>query len=393
MEEPALGYATTIPDILLPELVSETCSLRDLLDLKDLPLVDRANITSLASFEFSQRPPLIDFKELLSRSIPPLHILITLHHKLASFTDEDGPQSFLDPRHGYQPTPLFMLPFWMRQASAWKARFRWLESVRWLHALCETGSQDSASAAEEALGTFEAISWDGRLAATYGSPNIATGELQPLLAHSMLRSNVIDAMLAGVRRDMDLDTASTYCIEIQDLTIFYTLQNSPDIRAQYHSSRSFTAARELGGRLASQHIDRLYLPLNVRGDHWALLVLEPRTCTVHYGDSLGRPMEGEDLSILHFWLGQHDPHHVWTVTEDAPIADQPHNDDFSCGIILINAIRHSLFGEPLWTEDTRDLLRLNEYLRLVNDHVLATVSVLLLMAKFANCTVDGECTQ
>ncbi|KAI0691066.1 hypothetical protein BC835DRAFT_1279846 [Cytidiella melzeri] len=52
-----------------------------------------------------------------------------------------------------------------------------------------------------------------------------------------------------------------------------------------------------------------------------------------------------------------------------PISTQPNNDGISCGIIVINAINHALFGDPLWTSEIRDQLRLHQYLDIVNDHL------------------------
>ncbi|EKM49366.1 uncharacterized protein PHACADRAFT_33444 [Phanerochaete carnosa HHB-10118-sp] len=262
-----------------------------------------------------------------------------------------------------------MLSFWLTQSHAWVAQSKWAESGNWHVELYNSGHRRTASAAEAALETFPKLSWDTCLMGTCLSPGIAVQELQPLLADSMLSSNIIDAMILGICRDLQ-DISTSACIEIHDLTVFETLRKSPDEWHNYHSSRSFSALRTLGSQITSCTIDRLYLPLNVRGNYWALFIIKPMSRHVHYGDSLGRPFKGDNIHALQHWLGQHCSS-SWNVDLNVPIVVQPYDDNFSCGILIINTIRHDLFEQPLWTEKTRELLRVTEYLHLVDDHLLA----------------------
>ncbi|GJF00493.1 hypothetical protein PsYK624_167820 [Phanerochaete sordida] len=358
-----------IPLSLLDKLPPRDASLQTLLCFNSAgTIVQDRSSGAETSFIFSTRQPTINSSDLLSRTIPAQSVLLFLN-SLLSTAAQQGHQSFVDPRYGRRPTPLFMIDFWLTQARALEAKRSWAQLETWLIELSTGHHHPTAFAAEDALETFPQLSWDARLMGTYGSPAMGIHELQPLLSNGMLKSNVIDAMILSIRREL-IHVPSDTCIEVHELTVFDALHRaSSGSWLTYHSSRGFSAVRILGARIASCTVDRLYLPLNVRSNHWAVFAIEPKLRRVRYGDSTARPPEPDDVFLLQSWLGQHDGA-SWDFSLGIEIAEQPVDDGFSCGILVINAIRHELFGETLWTRNTREHLRIAEYMRLVDDHLL-----------------------
>ena len=95
-------------------------------------------------------------------------------------------------------------------------------------------------------------------------------------------------------------------------------------------------------------------------NHWACLLIDSQARTIHWGDSAGRamPTGGEDR--LRVWLSHFLPHTQFQPLQNLSCAHQP--DSYSCGIISVNTLKHHLFGDDLWTSPRREVLRVEEFL-------------------------------
>lgn len=376
-----------IPDTLTRLLLSPYASIRELLAFDTLPVLDRTGSSFLGSFRFSRIQPHRDIRELRSRTVPPIHHLLALRRRLPVEL-ENGHQCFLDWRYNNSPTPFFMLEYWVHQSQTSAARLRWSKAEEWLLTLCCSSNHAVARAAEKALSTFSELEWDTRLLGTRSMPNLGSAELQPLLQHGMLLSNILDAMISGIHSQYmhspQLTSAnelrslpighSHERVELRDLTTFCALRDLIKVSDSYWTNKAFRSIRQLGAAIANRLIDVVYLPLNVNGNHWTLFTIDVNHLHIRYGDSLGGRPAASDIQVMLFWLSQHGLCN-WDTTGFLPIAQQPADDTFSCGLIVINAIRHGIFGEPLWSRESRDTLRIAEYMRLVQDHLLAQVRI------------------
>lgn len=121
-------------------------------------------------------------------------------------------------------------------------------------------------------------------------------------------------------------------------------------------------------------MDRVYIPCNVQNNHWSLFSLDVWTETITYGDSMAGQCPPADLAAVKRWLSKHFEPTLWKFAGTMTIGEQPDDDAVSCGVIVINAIKHATFGDALWTEEARDTIRLQEYLDLVADDVAEKVS-------------------
>lgn len=374
-DPPEVEAARNIPENLLHKLLDPTGSIGDLLCFS-VPSLD----SSLSSFQFSHDIPTNNVEELLSRSVPPYSQLTALDQELPN-TVKHGMRSFFDGRYNNSPTPLFMVSFWLAQAHAITEKRRWQQCEEWLLALCCSPCRTTASTAERAILTFYELSWDVYLEGPNGhSPGIYSADLQPLLSHSMLSSSLIDAMIAGIQSQqsalLPLDSTSQPRAEVKDLTSFHVLRKPQEDWENYHTARQFCALRDLGNRLAQDEVDVVYLPAHVRGNHWVVFVVDANAREIRYGDSLGMPPSGADIFVIQQWLELHKLG-CFDLGEELTIGTQPAEDGFSCGILAINAVRHALFADALWTPPMRDVTRINEYLRLVDNHLQVAAKVRL----------------
>ncbi|KAI0683375.1 hypothetical protein BC835DRAFT_1311080 [Cytidiella melzeri] len=216
-----------------------------------------------------------------------------------------GHNCFLDWQHNHVPTLLFALAYWSQQARAIEEGMLWASAKEHVTSL-----------------THHAADTETAQAAT-------------------------TALLTLKCLDWD--------VELQD----------PEV---YANTKRFAQLRHLGTRLYHGDVDTVYLPAHVNGNHWTLFHVTKSTREISYGDSFGNPPPKRHTKAFQCWLEMHEPS-LYGLGGTIPISSQPYDEGISCGITVINAINHALFGNPLWTSKTLNRLRLHEYLDIVDDHL------------------------
>lgn len=95
--------------------------------------------------------------------------------------------------------------------------------------------------------------------------------------------------------------------------------------------------------------------------HWAALAINMREkdVGVSWGDSLGWKQPQSLVKGIGHWLRHHFPYRRCTFTADWVRGDQ--QDGVSRGIVALNTLKHTLLGEPLWTQDRCHYFRLLEF--------------------------------
>jgi hypothetical protein len=94
-------------------------------------------------------------------------------------------------------------------------------------------------------------------------------------------------------------------------------------------------------------------------DHWAAISVTSRG-TLEWADSLGRRPPMSLVTGVRNWLNYHLSSSTFGLGNSVKCPRQ--TDSFSCGIIVLNAIKHRIFGDPLWREEDRVQLRVWEFL-------------------------------
>jgi hypothetical protein len=94
--------------------------------------------------------------------------------------------------------------------------------------------------------------------------------------------------------------------------------------------------------------------------HWACLIIDSQAKTICWGDSTGRAVPTGFEDRLRAWLALFSPQTHFLPLQDLPCAHQ--TDSYSCGIIAVNTLKHHLFGDDLWISSRREILRIQEFL-------------------------------
>lgn len=370
--------AYEVPDWLRPNIIPPTCSVRALLDFPMFLVIDKDASTPAANpdieFMFIKEEQPISKTELTSRSIPPVTLLRRLDTQVPDAAVA-GYRYFRDWRHGNRPTPFFMVEFWNNQVRAMTAQRSWRKSEEYLIDLTKGSCQATAQAAAEALASFTGLGWEDSLKHADGTHlGISAEDVQPLLARQMLNGRILDAMVRKIQHQQGRGThleanPSPTRLEVRDLQAFVTFRLSAlNDTTTYFLSRECLAVRELGCRIQRGELDRVYIPLNIHGNHWTLFCVNVGNRELDYGDPFGHHRLKNDNACVQRWLLLHQQG-LYDIGDPLPMGHQPDNDAISCGVIVINSIRHALFEKALWTPATRDLCRVEEYMMIVRDHL------------------------
>ena len=94
--------------------------------------------------------------------------------------------------------------------------------------------------------------------------------------------------------------------------------------------------------------------------HWACLLINTQTGTISWGDSVGRAVPSGFETRLRAWLELFIPNLQFSPMQDLLCAHQ--TDSYSCGIVAVNTLKHHIFGDELWTPSRREILRIQEFI-------------------------------
>ncbi|KAI0704569.1 hypothetical protein C8Q76DRAFT_801488 [Earliella scabrosa] len=303
------------------------------------------------SFTLSERPAAPPTEELRQRPLPsPEAIRRTLSQ--FNYQQPHSYQSFLDHRIQLAPTPLWMLTVWDQLVLARDHVSPWMQVSEWL-------------AAEAVLRSFTTLPWNHRFPAVERprSGVLYTRHLLSFFAPQPVSPILVDAMITALNwhlrdRQMALHaTVLTYPYSI--LMLKSAAQGWP----QYPGHFQYNFLRSLSRRI-QQHappLTSVFIPW--KGDHgWALYALDIPTKVIQYASSLDPGDAAVAVAAIRSWLatagmGQ------WDTASTLPYGGP--DDGRSSSIIVMNAIKHALWQEPLWTPETSHCVRMHEYLALL----------------------------
>ena len=93
--------------------------------------------------------------------------------------------------------------------------------------------------------------------------------------------------------------------------------------------------------------------------HWASLLINFQAGTIGWGDLAGRAPPAGFEKRLKTWLAYFAPQNQFSGIHALPCAHQ--FNGYSCGIIVVNTLKHHIFGDKFWNESLRETLRISEF--------------------------------
>ncbi|TFK27117.1 hypothetical protein FA15DRAFT_702135 [Coprinopsis marcescibilis] len=118
------------------------------------------------------------------------------------------------------------------------------------------------------------------------------------------------------------------------------------------------------------HIDSIYFPIHVNNNHWIAGFVHFRKGKIGYGDSLtetGYQKPAKQMEFLKKWIQIRFNVHANIKWDSLKRGSQ--SDFNNCGVVMINAIAHNVFGDSLWTTKTASRERLDWFNKLAHPAV------------------------
>ncbi|KAI0259569.1 hypothetical protein BC834DRAFT_846661 [Gloeopeniophorella convolvens] len=307
-------------EVVIPELIK--C---------DFPSILTQDTSKEAITYFSTRlPTTSELSSCLTRVVPSPACV----RKLRDYAGQamlDGKVSIRDPTRAKSDLflPFHVLTFWAELTEAIGAKQKWEASYQWLK------------------------------------------RMSTMLSNEWLYDSHIDVMLSTMKLQrtqaggLPLDNVRIETPFVPFLLSRLEVFQADDTSIETYRAKGPEALQELGDHLVKFSKDgEVIFVANSQHDHWSVVAITS-DCTIRWGDSLGRAIPQDLLSGIRNWLHFHIPDKTPTLLrKPLPCAKQP--DSYSCGIIAINTIKHHLFGEALWTKATREVLRIQEFLAIMD---------------------------
>lgn len=256
--------------------------------------------------------------------------------------------------------PFDALGMWGLILEADAAKNTWRDALTWLDQQHDTPTQDIARVMK-LLGT---IPWKDYVRGLGSGLSIT--EMAIFLSRKWLSDSHIDSMLSAamyLRRDT-LSHISPHTEIVMTDFITHILA-SPLLEASPippdYANNAPKSVQRLGLVISKN-------PSNIRiatvsfspPGHWACLVIDCRARTIGWGDSAKRAAPAGLENRLKAWLGFFSPQIEFSTLQELHCAHQ--TDGYSCGVIAVNTLKHTIFGDKLWSASHRESLRIAEFL-------------------------------
>lgn len=324
---------------------------------------------------FSDIEPNTDLNDLLHRSIPS-NVFLTRLRDMAGQAMLDGKRSIKDWTRKDVYLPFSALTFWYSLLRAAISKKAWQNAQAWL-----TKQKIPPDLLSRINHVFASTSWADSISSLGSFVTVA--DMALFLSPEMLSESHIDAMLSRLRVRIQAFHPNPDSIFIaltdftQSLTTIPSYQNSYPMGATTSLLRTAsqfltngTAVKDIWAVAYSEPIHFGTLHLQKLKDDDGL--------KINWGDSIGRSQPKTMTQGLKTWISHHNPHSQLRFFENLERASQ--TDSYSCSIISVNTIKHALFGDTLWSQNTREILHIQEFLDVMEFHVCLSN-----LSKLRNC--------
>ncbi|KAL1700129.1 hypothetical protein EV121DRAFT_214771 [Schizophyllum commune] len=312
---------------------------------------------------FSEDAPNVDtMRVLASRPIPCADDLRRLEDAVGQAWF-DGQQSVIDWRFndGAERHPFWVVRFWrlmtpvVEKHTAWRRGLQWLQEVQRRSA----GNAETLSFANSALAALQVLGWNGMNPYLRGATT--TSALALFLGTSWLGDEQLDMMYEDLKRRAEASRASV-------------LVGSTDFARRIQLLGEKAAGWETSGHLrrtADRLKDGTYkvfvFPINISECHWITGMVDLKTNTVTYGDSLAHSFAPptQFMDKLKSYIARSPIARAVTIKKDT-LEHGKQTDSYSCGVCSQNTAARAIFGntEPLWESSKREGARLEQFLQI-----------------------------
>ncbi len=339
----------------LLHLPKEACGLLPLDSLSVMSLIDYVKLPKLRCIKqldidhwLSTTDPSPEFQpNHLSRApLPPLKVVINLHKAISNrsllVSKSITTTHILDDNDRVLPQnlPLWSIQFWKRAHEARSAQSQWKQSMKWMDLHCQVVSTHAAR--DSVINCLKTLCWTDNLHASVGFGSVLG--LTTLLSDKPLLGANIHQLLAVLRDKLRRNKSSNLLTNrIVDLEFGDSLLQTQLDDAPYN--HSFQEAEEA---LLNGSVNTVSGVLHVHGNHYTCFVFDLKNTYLGYGDSMGGAMPQKLQQAFIKWIvrfnrkragcsGVKEPE-LWF--RPMPISTQKPGDDYSCGILAVNALEH-----------------------------------------------------
>ncbi|KAH7918522.1 hypothetical protein BV22DRAFT_1051683 [Leucogyrophana mollusca] len=348
------SYSSYLPDVNL--------SILDLLRAPS-PTQPSVLVQERADKCFSKLEPNEDATCLETRKIPPAEWIQKIEKALGQAWF-DGARSLVDWRYGKDlRLPLWAITYWKEMSIVLKKRRIWQGANQWLTQTSQSHKTPCLVESDNALEKMGDLGWGATLRRVVRGLGVET--LAPLLSEQWLDDDIINLAMHHLRERVHLFpdiSKSTIIAPLQFSTNLVSADSHP-----YAQAVALPHLRHYTSVLKSGQHTILYFPGHINNNHWVAFCVDfnRRSLRYVYVSSNSKPIKV--IRAAQTWLRKE---------FGSPFKDEGdtlthgvQNDQFSCGICVVNTIAHNAFGDELFTHAKQFVMRILLFVELAESEI------------------------
>ncbi|KAJ7173845.1 hypothetical protein C8R46DRAFT_1032057 [Mycena filopes] len=364
-----------VPPSFTPNLPSKSLSIAQLLEF-DLPQIADPTFDpmDIDIDRFSDNIPTPGIEEVLPFLAVPTRS--ELRQFLTAFGQAwfDGRQllrTWVNPDLAF---PFWVLSYWAEVLDTIEAKDCWTEAALWLRMRANTDEElIQRDTAQELWGR---LGWHGDVK---GSAGLSVSSLAVFFSDEYLKGVHVNALLAilSMRLKSVAGNHNTVIVIVNQNTTFAQMVNlllprkDGTLAIASHPGAQRYLKKYTTWFQSPDHT-KLHLVLHRPPEHWTACAIDFHAAHIHYGDGLHWERPKGFFTALGSWTAENFPETKFQVTDNLPCAIQ--TDSYSCPMIAVNAIAHNVLGDPLWTAETADTIRMKAFCDVVKYALSSKVS-------------------
>ncbi|TFK16527.1 hypothetical protein FA15DRAFT_662084 [Coprinopsis marcescibilis] len=281
------------PDIASTLLPPDTLSVSEFLNYSIPPQILLSEY-SIADFLSNQDPSAVDVSEMQHLPMPPKSIVRQIHQHISEGSIHY--RSIISPYVSNNTTryPLWIVIYWLQLEDISTKQKFWsklqTESEKQLKRQ-KNQSAETKSLLRKAHNHLQALPWTGPLHGVRGETSI--DKITIYLTKEWLADDHIHHILELINRELEatmMPNMDKPRFIIQESTHFLTLMGQAQENPSTYHTTSYDWLRHLGESLVGAVYNQFGTVINLGGNHWVACIIDFRKETIHYGDSLGKPI-------------------------------------------------------------------------------------------------------
>ncbi|KAG8705174.1 hypothetical protein FRC09_003117, partial [Ceratobasidium sp. 395] len=328
---------------------------------------------------FSDLPPrLPDYEDLCQHSMPTKSVRDKISTSLeqryttgaqsivySPITKVESRHPFGKPEYRY---PFWILSWWNLAEKSYKTKQKWKKSYEWLTHAYELETDTAARAIlSQGFAYLKCLPSDVLMPGGDQSGE-STVDFSTYLSNEWLRSRHIEWMMEVLDERSKIIPTGSCPIFVRSPSFFVSLDKfecRKDDAAKAQAKRHW---RKFQRCISEGQTPTIYSVANYNNIHWIAFVIDFRSRTIRYGDSMGvKHMAMRTCNIIQSWLSLTWSYDKFKV-EKLPCADQK-ADNNSCGVCAINALELALFGDRVWTFELAAAYRVSKFIEVAHRYV------------------------